>query len=170
MKSYPRQKILRASLTFALAIAALGVLAAKDAFAQSASGELKGIGQVKVFVTDVNQFSTSCDLDRASIQQAFVEPLSEKGLKIAESSAYWVVIRATTVASDSRGCLTSIDATVLQNTKYFNQATKEERVGRIQHWYRGGLHFSDRDDHRDIINDAFRTLGAGLAQDWAGDQ
>ncbi len=160
----------RAGLMGLLTVGSLVFGAPAQTEAQAAQGELAGIGNIKVFVTDMNESSIACDLDQGAVLQAFTQALRQGGMTVAESAPYWVVVRATTVASDTRGCLTSLDATVLQNTKYFNQGTREERVGRVQHWSKGGLHFSDKNDHRQQITTAAQDLGNSLVQDWASDQ
>ena len=160
----------RSYLSAILLAAVLFEAGAGGAAAQTTRGELKGVTGVKFRILNLSENSQRCGLGAEALQEAFTRPLIDAGLKVVASSGYWAYIRVTTVIHAGDICVTYADATLLQNTRYFNSATLSERAGRVDHWREGALRVSDAAIHAGNVERAFRQFGNNLAELWRKDQ
>jgi hypothetical protein len=139
--------------------------------AQSTEGELRDVKAFKIYVTGFNEASLACGLEPEAMKDAFLQPLRDAGPVMAEeANGYWIAIRATSVVRQEATCVTFVDASVLQSTRYFNQSTDSERVGKVLHWADAGLIVSDEAGHGDVVKNAYLDLGRRLAEVWRRDQ
>lgn len=162
--------MIRTFFSTALLLAIFLAASPNAAMAQTTRGELKDVSAIKFRIVNLSQNSRRCGLDPAALQEAFTRSLVNSGLKIVESSGYWAYIRVTTAIQGDDLCVTYADATLLQNTRYFNSATLAERAGRVEHWRDGALRVTDAPSHPDSVESVFRQFGQKLAELWRRDQ
>ncbi len=160
----------RSFFSTVLLVAVLLGAGAGGVTAQTTRGELKGVSGVKFRIVNLSENSQLCGLGPEALQEAFTRPLIDAGLEIVGSSGYWAYIRVTTAIHAGDLCVTYADATLLQNTRYFNSATLSERAGRVEHWSEGALRVSDSSIHGKNVERAFRQFGLNLAELWRKDQ
>ena len=162
--------IRKAILAWAILVLA-SLLPSAESLAQSARGELKDVKAFKVKTAGFGEAATACGLDPAAAVTAFTSKLEGAGAKVVEtSSGYWLLVRVTTVIRDDETCITYVETAVLQTTRYYNTATRSERVGNVEHWFDGGIVVSTRSSHSKVVLRGFRDLGAKLSQKWQSDQ
>ena len=155
------------ALVFAiLLVGALAMAVAGDAVAESSRHELKNVKSYRFHVVNLNEASQRCGLSEAAMQEAFTEQMGQSGLEIVATSGYWIYLRATTAVQGDRLCITYVDATVVQNTRYYNSATLSERSGQVEHWRDGSLMASDMDEHDSRIRNVLRQMGGRLVDFW----
>ena len=148
----------------------LGLLLSGTAAAQSAGGAMKGVNNVKFFVADFSQYNLECLITKEGLQEAFTGPLRDGGPQVSTSGAYSIYVRTTSVVTEDGFCISYVDAWLEVNTRYHNQATASEKVGRIRLWNDGGLFYSDLEEHSVILNNAFRRMGQNFVAEWQRDQ
>ena len=141
------------------------------AAAQSPHGEFKNVKAFKVQTAGFSVAAASCGLVKEDVVAAFSEPLNAAGLPVvAKSSGYWLSLRVTTLIKEETTCITYVETAAYQTTRYFNTATREERVGKVLHWVDGGLFAAPHSSHPRVVLQGFRDLGEKLAAKWKSDQ
>ena len=139
--------------------------------AQTGKNELEKVTAFKLKTAGFGPASAVCGLDATSAVEAFSAPLREAGVMILDSSSgYWISLRVTSLTLDSETCITYAETAVFQTTRYFNTATRSERVGTVRHWIDGGYFASSKETHAGVVLRGFHDLGSNLAQRWGDDQ
>ena len=147
----------------------LGVLIA--GFSLSANARpLTGVQDIKLNISPLGHYSKQCGLSREAFERALLGGIPEGGIRLSNSSSYWLHTRVTTVIFEKTNCVSNVEVTLYANTRYYNPATQQELSGRVEVWRAGGLYSSVNDSHQVQVNSALRKVGRKLHEAWRKDQ
>jgi hypothetical protein len=151
-----------------VAAAFLAVFLSREWSVRAHAGDLQGIKSFQFFVSGIEKPpSRACGLRADETKAAFLGPLAAAGLVVGPPSAgYWIALQVTTAERAPGICATFVDASVLQNTRYYHRAEKAERDGKVLLWTHGELVLSDLEGHGEVVRDVFEKLGARLVEAW----
>jgi len=141
-----------------------------DVYARASDGDLQGVKRFQLFVTGLDkEASRACGLQSDGLKAAFRAPLEAAGaVVVPPSNGFWIALQATTARREPDTCATFVEASVLQNSPYYNRAAAAERDGKVLLWTRGELVLSDSAEHGRVVHDVFEKLGRRLAEAWRG--
>ena len=167
------------SLSARLATAAcLLVLFLSPAAAQSESpapaeptgAPLAGATVMQLSVAPLSAESQRCGLQADLIRDSFQQPLAAEGIGIQASAHLRIVVKATTVVYQETVCISNIEATALQTTRYFDRKTQAERAGQVLLWSGSSLYVSGEHDHVVLTNIGYRDLARAFLRKWKSNQ
>lgn len=157
----------KSSLGALALLVGLGLQGLSSGAAVAQSEPLHGVLVVKLSMPEPDAAGKSCGLDRTTLEQAFFEPLSKRGIQTAPSgTGYRLFIRATTISYLEGTCVSYAEAQLLLATRFFDPANKQEQSGNVLLWADGGLYASDSREHADTVKQAMRALAERLGQRW----
>ncbi|CAN0455661.1 unnamed protein product, partial [Ectocarpus fasciculatus] len=133
-------------------------------------GPLAGVAVLQLVVAPLSDESARCGLQADLVKESFQQPLTTEGLGLQKSAHVRIIVKATTVIYTETTCISNIEASAVQNTRYFDRKTGAERAGQVLLWQESGLFVTGERDHVVLTNIGFRDLARSFIRKWKIDQ
>lgn len=133
-------------------------------------GPLAGVQVMQLSIAPLSDESARCGVQANSIRTIFEQPLTASGIVMQKSAHFRAIVKVTTGIYQENICISNIEASVVQTTRYFDRKTRRERAGQVLMWSQSRLLVSGQPEHLVMTNTGARELARSFIQRWQIDQ
>lgn len=133
-------------------------------------GPLAGVQVMQLSIAPLSAESARCGVQANLIRDSFEPPLAASGIVLQKSAHFRAIAKVNTGIYEGEICISNIEVSVVQTTRYFDRKTRRERAGQVLMWSQSRLFVSGQPEHVVMINIGVRELARSFIQKWQIDQ